>query len=309
MHRMRRTIELVKKRLDAEEEMVETYSWLCHASTVLFSRGPREFRKIDDHHANQNKIFLKFHQGARDILADGIWVTRWLGAAVYCIILVWGAFLLLDTNTEKLRKEQGLESHHEAGEGFDFHAGDYVLLLKVCMKFGKYLAKVNTCVLKLQRCAVSIKEVRDLLNLPELSLENKKDDDPGIMKKKEIECRMEIGLEGPRRIQLNDVVLSLPQVWLRAGVQKYQSTFRAADIIDAEESTGVTSTQLAEVAKFLGKGTAAAAKHMLDSKEVEEVSRGLGPMAPLKQTTPQVVIQMGRITRVRSSSEAARTLR
>merc|ERR1719502_690256 len=99
---------------------------------------------------------------------------------------------------------QSRERSQGNDENMDFSAGDYVLLLKVYLKFGKYLAKVNDIIVKLQRAAVSIERVAHLLNLPEHRSLFASETPPTDPKEAAVEGRIElqsIGFVPPKRGQ------------------------------------------------------------------------------------------------------------
>merc|ERR1711970_711774 len=110
--------------MDSEEEWVETFTWVASNSRNLYSLGPRELANVESLFTRQSKIFVKRHQAARDMLHDSEWVTRWMMAMTYVVVITWGA----------MRLYQDRESEIGA-----FEPGDFVLLLEVYHKFGKYL--------------------------------------------------------------------------------------------------------------------------------------------------------------------------
>jgi len=152
MRRRERLAELLEQRMDGETAWVETFSWMCRSARDLYSLGPRELAHIESLFVDQTNQFLSRHVIARDLTNDSAWVTRWLGAIGYLMVMLWGAFRLLQEKTD----------------GSDeYTTGDYVLLLSVYLKFGRYLNAVNMSIVKMQTAAVSIRRLAALLNLQE----------------------------------------------------------------------------------------------------------------------------------------------
>jgi len=113
--------------------------------------GPRELAGIEQRWADETKAFATKHQAARDASNDSVWIARWLGDGVYVAMLLWACTKLV------VEKRAGDDT---------FKPGSFVVLLKLTKSFGKYLAKLCSSYVKLQKATVSIDSVKDLLNMP-----------------------------------------------------------------------------------------------------------------------------------------------
>jgi len=138
--------------MDAEQAWVDTFSWLTQSGPKLYSLGPRELARVERRFAAESKLFVGRHQAARDMIEDSVWVTNYMGYAAYCIILVMAAFNLHWSRVT----DSGL-----------FEAGDFVTIISIYSKFGRYLTGVTETVVKLIRASVSLRRIAHLLNLQE----------------------------------------------------------------------------------------------------------------------------------------------
>lgn len=191
--RRRRTAAALLERMRGEEAWVDTFSWLAHAGPGLASFGPRALARVERRYTQQSKDFLTPHQKARDLMNDSVWITRWLTSIAYCLALVWGSCRLV---------------RYEKADNDHFLVGDLALLLKIYSEFGKYLTRLLESVVLLQRSAVAISQVSELLNETEhRSLQNDDDlmDPPASMQPAE------------DRVELQSVAFHVPGTALGAG--------------------------------------------------------------------------------------------
>jgi len=151
--RRRRAAELIEKRMDAEEEWVETFAWLASHVQQAYTFGLQEMSRLDMMFSGQSKFFIKQHWAARDFTNDSTWVTNWLGNIAYCGVLLWIALRLYDYRDGK--SEKGVT------------AGDALLLIQVFDKVTRYYSKLSSSFVNIQQGAVSVRKVSKLLELPE----------------------------------------------------------------------------------------------------------------------------------------------
>eukprot|EP00811_Abedinium_folium_P019533 NODE_2847_length_2132_cov_8.618454.p1 GENE.NODE_2847_length_2132_cov_8.618454~~NODE_2847_length_2132_cov_8.618454.p1 ORF type:complete len:595 (+),score=191.84 NODE_2847_length_2132_cov_8.618454:83-1786(+) len=152
IQRRKKTWAVLADRMDAEQAWVDTFGWAAHAGSRLHTLGARELAWLETRFKSESKTFVGIHQVARDRLNDSVWITRWLGAWVYVIVLVMGASKLV------VSRREGSNA---------FKAGSFMLLLKLSLGFGGSLSKLNGSIIKLQRSAVSIQRLMGLLNIDE----------------------------------------------------------------------------------------------------------------------------------------------
>mmetsp|Transcript_115820 Transcript_115820/g.225425 ORF Transcript_115820/g.225425 Transcript_115820/m.225425 type:complete len:1026 (-) Transcript_115820:59-3136(-) len=150
--RTSRSRELLDQRVDAEQAWVDTFAWLTQSGPKLYCLGPRELARVERRFAAESKLFVGRHQAARDMVEDSVWITKYMGYASYLIILVMAAFNL----------------HSARVRGSDsFEAGDFVSIIRIYDKFGKYLTGVTKTMISLIRAGVSLRRMAQLLNLQE----------------------------------------------------------------------------------------------------------------------------------------------
>lgn len=98
---------------------------------------------------DQNKSFVNKHWDARDSMNDTLWMTQWLQGVAYCVILMFGTFALIDS--------------HAYGLGM-MEVGTFYALCKIYLTVGKYVGRLSTVFVKLQRAVVSVREIAALCN-------------------------------------------------------------------------------------------------------------------------------------------------
>jgi len=152
------TKKALEERMDGEEAWVDTFSWITQSGPRLYSMGPRELARLERSFTAESKLFVGRHQHARDVMADSIWVTRYLGYVLYCVFLAWAAFKLAEG-----RQHVAAGDHPE----MYFGAGDFVVAVRIYGKFGQYLTKLVETIVKMLKASVSLEKVAALLNLPE----------------------------------------------------------------------------------------------------------------------------------------------
>eukprot|EP00929_Paragymnodinium_shiwhaense_P084091 TRINITY_DN44946_c0_g1_i3.p1 TRINITY_DN44946_c0_g1~~TRINITY_DN44946_c0_g1_i3.p1 ORF type:complete len:1420 (-),score=271.01 TRINITY_DN44946_c0_g1_i3:124-4383(-) len=150
-YRRKLTWSVVIRRKDDECAWFKAATWIFHHWRHYFGLTMKERTVLEKRILKYNSEFVPSHWDARDTMNDTTWVNHWIQGITYCGLLLFGTFALAE--------------YQKYGIG-SMEVGTFYALCKIYLVVGKYVGRLGSVFVSMQRAVVSLREIAALLNMP-----------------------------------------------------------------------------------------------------------------------------------------------